>query len=48
MRSKFAPVSHEVTQCFLLWDTVAGLPSLLVVAIPLDFELKFQYFAEDV
>ena len=37
---KVAPVPREVAQYRYLWDTVAGFPCRLVVAIPRDFELK--------
>ena len=39
-RVKFAPVTREVARYRFLWDTVAGFPCRLVVAVPRDFKLK--------
>ena len=39
-RVKFAPVPREVARYCFLWDTVAGFPCWLVVAVRRDFELK--------
>ena len=39
-RVKFAPVPCEVARYCFLWDTVAGFPRWLVVAVPRDFELE--------